>query len=36
MPSVNYPDENTEIQTGKQKDLNKFGCLFNVHLWTSL
>lgn len=33
---VNYSDENTQAQRGKQKDINKFGCLFNVDLWASL
>lgn len=32
---MNYSDENTETQVGKQKDINKFGILVNVDLWTS-
>ena len=33
---VNYSDKKTQTQAGKQKDINKFGCLLNVDLWTSL
>lgn len=33
---VNYSDENTQAQAGKQKDIDKSGCLFNADLWTSL
>lgn len=32
---VNYSDENTETEAGKHKDVNRFGCSFNVDLWTS-
>ena len=33
---MNYFDENTQAQAGKQKDIDKSGCLFNADLWTSL
>lgn len=31
---MSYSDADTETQVGKQKDINKFGILFNVDLWT--
>lgn len=33
---VNYSDKNTQAQVGKQKNIDKSGCLFNADLWTSL